>query len=105
MTGVTPGSFAAGAVGRSRSTLDAHNPAQPRARICMARFHSCFTIAALLTALFADSYAAPAVTSAGKRPSEFVRACGEITAHGRRIHVDIGEGNGKLVTCRHARKV
>jgi hypothetical protein len=38
-------------------------------------------------------------------PSEFVRACGKITVRGHTLRVDIGEGNGKLITCRQARKV
>jgi hypothetical protein len=39
------------------------------------------------------------------RPPGFVRACGAIKAHARHLRVDIGEGDGSLVSCAHARRV
>jgi hypothetical protein len=38
-------------------------------------------------------------------PKGFVRACGSIKVGDRSLRVDIGEGNGKLVTCAQARGV
>jgi hypothetical protein len=56
-------------------------------------------VAGLPAAVVADS------AQAGKRPSGFVRACGKVKAHRHHLRVDIAEGNGKLITCRQARKV
>lgn len=39
------------------------------------------------------------------RPTGFVRACGKVNYHRRRVRVDIGEGDGRAVSCKHARDV
>lgn len=44
-------------------------------------------------------------TIRGSRPTGFVRACGTVKSHHRRIRVDIGEGDGRVVSCKHARQV
>lgn len=43
--------------------------------------------------------------TSSKRVPHFLQACGEIMVSGRAVRVDIVEGNRRLVTCPHARKV
>jgi hypothetical protein len=61
-----------------------------------------------------EARSSPATTSTGhaakrapvvRPPSGFVRACGKITVRRRKLRVDIGGGNGKLITCPLAQKV
>jgi hypothetical protein len=58
-----------------------------------------------------SSPATTATSHAAKRapvvrpPSGFVRACGKITVRRGKLRVDIGGGNGKLITCQQAQKV
>jgi hypothetical protein len=47
----------------------------------------------------------PVAALGASRPPGFVRACGSITNHGKRLRIDIGEGDGKLISCPHARSV
>jgi hypothetical protein len=47
----------------------------------------------------------PRLTARAAPPRGFVRACGSISVGPRRSRVDIAEGDGKLVTCAHARRV
>jgi hypothetical protein len=63
------------------------------------RRSTAITLVACLTLALTSSAAAAA------RPSGFVRACGAIKADGRHLRVDIGEGDGNVVTCTHARGV
>lgn len=66
--------------------------------------------AVLLVAAVAQASAAPSPTpapraEAASRPDGFQRTCGSIAVRGRRLRVDVAEGDGALVTCAQARRV